>query len=68
MSAAAVVEAVLAEVEAQLVCQGFGGSISVIDQYARVHINGTIDLPALVTATEQALFDSYGSPDIRNQG
>lgn len=56
MSGAAwiVIEAMAAEIEAQLACGG-GGSITVCDELGRVHINGTIDLPALAAATEAAL-------------
>lgn len=56
MSGAAwiVIEAMAAEIEAQLAC-GPGGTVTVCDQLGRIHINGTIDLAALAAATEAAL-------------
>lgn len=52
-----VIEGMLDEIQAQLDCQGNSGVITVCDEAGRIHISGTIDLPALAVATELALIE-----------
>lgn len=64
MSSAAwiVIEAMVAEIEAQMNCGTNAGCVSVCDCLGRIHIHGTIDLAALAAATELALCEAYPAP------
>lgn len=54
-----VIDAMVAEIEAQMQCGSNGRCITVCDQQGRIHINGTIDLPALAVATQATLREAY---------
>lgn len=57
-----VIEAMVAEIEAQMRASGDSEAITVCDHLARLHIHGTIDLAALAAATELALIEAFKDP------